>query len=89
MAKKQAKQHGSNVAARIDAQPPRGKPVPQGGVWVPEEREHMISEAAYYLAERRGFSPGNEMEDWLQAETEIDSLIQSGGPRLAESVEAA
>ena len=62
---------------------------PKGGVWVPEEREHMISEAAYYLAERRGFSPGNEMEDWLQAETEIDSLIQSGGPRLAESVEAA
>ena len=89
MAKKQTKQHGSNVAAKTHSRPRRGKPVPQGGVWVPEEREHMISEAAYYLAERRGFSPGNEMEDWLQAETEIDSLIQSGGPRLAESVEAA
>jgi hypothetical protein len=49
----------------------------------------MISEAAYYRPERRGFTPGNEMEDWLQAETEVDSLIQSGGSRSARSVEAA
>ena len=49
----------------------------------------MIAEAAYYRAERRGFAAGNEMEDWLQAETEIDSLIQSGGSRSACSVETA
>jgi len=49
----------------------------------------MIAEAAYFRAERRGFAPGNEMEDWLQAETEIDSLIQSGGSRSARSVETA
>ena len=49
----------------------------------------MVAEAAYFRAERRGFAPGNEMEDWLQAETEIDSLIQSGGSRSARSVEAA
>jgi hypothetical protein len=28
----------------------------------------MIAEAAYYLAERRGFEPGHELEDWLAAE---------------------
>jgi hypothetical protein len=30
-----------------------------------------VSEAAYYLAEKRGFEPGSEMEDWLAAETLI------------------
>ena len=31
----------------------------------------MIAEAAYYLAEKRGFVPGHELEDWLRAETQI------------------
>ncbi len=44
------------------------------------ERQRMISEAAYYLAEQRGFSPGDEMEDWLQAESQVNaSLTQKGG----------
>ena len=89
MTKKHGKQHGSNVVGKINPQPMRGEPVSQGNAGLPEEREYMIAEAAYYRAERRGFSPGNEMEDWLQAETEIDSLIQSGGSRSARSVETA
>lgn len=39
------------------------------------ERYAMIAEAAYYGAERRGFVPGHELEDWLQAEAEISSLL--------------
>lgn len=31
----------------------------------------MIEEAAYYRAERRGFTPGYEFLDWLEAEREI------------------
>jgi hypothetical protein len=31
----------------------------------------MIAEAAYYRAERRGFLPGFELEDWLVAEREL------------------
>lgn len=31
----------------------------------------MIAEAAYYLAEQRGFSPGHDIEDWLAAEASI------------------
>ncbi len=31
----------------------------------------MIAEAAYYRAQRRGFAPGHELEDWLQAEAEL------------------
>lgn len=35
------------------------------------QRQTMIAEAAYYCAERRGFAPGHELEDWLRAEAEI------------------
>jgi hypothetical protein len=38
----------------------------------PERRRAMIAEAAYLLAERRGFLPGHELQDWLAAEAEID-----------------
>jgi hypothetical protein len=32
-----------------------------------------IAERAYYKAERRGFVPGHELEDWLAAEREISA----------------
>jgi hypothetical protein len=35
-------------------------------------REALIAIAAYYRAERRGFLPGHEQEDWLAAEREVD-----------------
>lgn len=41
----------------------------------PAEREHMVAVAAYYLAERRGFGPGLEQEDWQRAERQIDRML--------------
>jgi len=41
----------------------------------PEERWKMIAIAAYHNAEKRGFEPGGELEDWVEAEQEIDNLI--------------
>ena len=38
-----------------------------------DDREHRIALAAYLRAERRGFVPGAELEDWLAAENEDDS----------------
>jgi hypothetical protein len=38
-----------------------------------ESREARIAEAAYWRAERRGFVPGHELDDWLDAEKEVDS----------------
>ena len=37
------------------------------GLRRPEDMHHVIAVAAYYLAERRNFEPGYEMEDWLNA----------------------
>lgn len=39
------------------------------------ERHAMIAEAAYYIAELRGFDPGHELEDWLCAEREISGKL--------------
>jgi hypothetical protein len=39
------------------------------------ERERMIAEAAYFRAERRGFSGGDPLTDWLEAEAEITARL--------------
>jgi hypothetical protein len=41
----------------------------------------MISEAAYYLAQKRQFTTGGALDDWLRAEVAIrDSLVASSQP---------
>ena len=42
----------------------------------PEERWRMVATAAYHRAERRGFAPGHEVEDWLAAEKEIEGVLR-------------
>ncbi|MDD5320226.1 MAG: sterol desaturase family protein [Methylococcales bacterium] len=37
--------------------------------------EAMIAVAAYYKAEQRGFYPGNEIRDWLEAKRDIIKLV--------------
>jgi len=50
----------------------------------------MIAEAAYFRAEHRGFRGGDPLEDWLQAEAEIDCMSVRGrepaGVFLAEQL---
>ncbi|MFA6904138.1 MAG: DUF2934 domain-containing protein [Gallionellaceae bacterium] len=41
----------------------------------PEQRYQMISIAAYFKAERRGFAGGYEMQDWISAEAEVDAML--------------
>ncbi len=55
-------------------------------VVAPARREEMIRLGAYFRAERRGFAPGNEWEDWLAAEAELDAPVgaaPSAAPRKA------
>jgi hypothetical protein len=44
----------------------------------PDRRRALIAELAYYRAERRGFEPGHENEDWLSAEAEVDTALTMG-----------
>ena len=44
----------------------------------PHNRQAMIQDAAYFRAERRGFDPGHELDDWLEAEREIDAALARG-----------
>lgn len=38
------------------------------------ELDDQIATAAYFLAERRGFEPGHELDDWLSAERQVRAL---------------
>ena len=50
-----------------------------------DQRRQMIAEAAYFRAERRGFSGGDAVADWVEAEAEVDqSLRRIDAARLVE-----
>ena len=42
-----------------------------------EEMRRQIAEAAYYRAKQRGFAPGYELEDWVQAESEVRNRLEN------------
>jgi hypothetical protein len=46
-----------------------------------EQRRQMIAEAAYYIAERRGFTEGDPERDWYEAEAQIDRALGASTPR--------
>jgi len=41
----------------------------------PINLDAMIAVAAYYKAEKRGFHPGDDIRDWLEAKSEIIALV--------------
>jgi hypothetical protein len=41
----------------------------------------MIAEAAYYIAEQRGFAPGHEFADWCAAEAAVDASLHGAARR--------
>jgi hypothetical protein len=51
----------------------------------PVDLQLRIAEAAYFRAERRGFAPGSETEDWLAAEAEIMASMAPAQTAGAES----
>ncbi len=38
----------------------------------PDLRRQLVATEAYFLAERRGFAAGHELEDWVAAEAAVD-----------------
>jgi hypothetical protein len=42
----------------------------------PEEVYRLIQESAYFKAKARGFAPGHEVQDWIEAEREVRSRLE-------------
>ncbi|MGZ8152978.1 MAG: DUF2934 domain-containing protein [Methylovulum sp.] len=51
---------------------------PGNTIYIPD-RNAKVAELAYYKAESRGFEPGHELEDWLEAETGISAVVKRNG----------
>ncbi|MCF8177452.1 MAG: DUF2934 domain-containing protein [Sulfuritalea sp.] len=67
------------AAARPSVEKPARSPRKKKPAVVPvDQRKHYVEVAAYHIAERRGFAPGNPLDDWVQAEAEIDRLLAAG-----------
>ncbi len=57
----------------------RRVPAPeQKPAWTPDEVYRLTQQAAYYKAQARRFAPGQELDDWLEAEVEIRRAISDG-----------
>jgi len=41
-----------------------------------EERRRLIAEAAYLRAEQRGFIGGDPVQDWMEAEADLDTRLR-------------
>ena len=66
------------MAGKAPAAPapaPRTRKVAAKAAPAGPDRVLMVAEAAYFRAERRGFLPGGELEDWLAAEAEVERLL--------------
>ena len=50
------------------------------GQFSPEQRHHMIAEAAYYKSCQRNFVGGDPQADWFAAEAEVDNLLTAHHP---------
>lgn len=61
----------TKIAARKRSDAAQAKPA----AVAPEERQQLIATVAYLIAERRCFVPGNELDDWLRAEAEVDARL--------------
>ncbi len=44
---------------------------PPGSLYTKDELQQLIAAAAYHKAQKRGFGPGYEEQDWITSEQEI------------------
>ena len=59
-----------NTSRKVARKPGLVKTEPRANL-VPINLDDEIRRLAYLLSERRGFEPGHESEDWLNAESEV------------------
>lgn len=78
------KPHRKQVVADRAAAVESAQKVPSATSVADAARQKMISEAAYYRAQRRGFAPGRELDDWVAAEAEVAGYFLEQQPAASE-----
>lgn len=76
--KRAAPQAGAEKTTAVAIKKPAVAAKAKGTSLAPEQRRYYVEVAAYYIAERRGFQGGSQLEDWANAEAEIDRLLREG-----------
>lgn len=77
-AKNKAAARKTPAAKKPAAQTAAHEPSNAIPVLTPDQRRYYVEVAAFYIAERRGFHGSSQMDDWVQAEAEIDRLVREG-----------
>lgn len=65
----------ASAAKAAPATTTRRKKAPSPAQIDSELRYRMISEAAYLIAESHGFDSNRSLDDWLEAEAQIDQML--------------
>ena len=75
---------GDLQAHRTDAQNPasissvRADPANEPAAITQDDRDKLIAETAYFIAEAQGFPAGCAMQHWLTAEAQINARVEYG-----------
>lgn len=88
MRKSEVKSSGSYSKSNPGSGPGRKGGAPAAPDVDPDLRRRMIAEAAYFMAEHRGFQGGDPVQDWLEAEAEITVMLGGGEAASAEETAA-
>jgi hypothetical protein len=73
-----------STAAPRNATPSAAEPRDTANVKIAlsnEEMYRLIAETAYFKAKARGFEPGGEVQDWIEAEAEVRQRMERGAAR--------
>jgi len=73
--------HATNEAHASRTTPPAREPSTAAADSHAAARAELIAAEAYLLAERRGFVPGAELDDWLAAEAIVDGRLPEAGSK--------
>jgi hypothetical protein len=65
---------GKRAASKAQAADHTNTDLPEHSENTAETRWRRTALAAFYRAEARGFAPGRELDDWLDAERELEAL---------------
>lgn len=87
---RQASKHPRSIATQPPVAAAPDMPFAEGArdELSPDMRHRMISEAAYFLHTQRGYKDGYDLDDWLQAEAEIDHVLVNLETSEGQSSEA-